>query len=236
VRIAVITARGGSKRIPRKNLKEFLGRPLIGYSVQAAVDAGIFDRIIVSTEDSEIASVARDLGAETPFMRPNDLADDFTGTHAVMTHAVRSLMDTGCEVGEACCIYATAPFIRPEDILAGLAILQGGDWHSVFAATTFPAPIFRSFRQEESGGLAMIFPQHFQTRSQDLPETYHDAGQFYWARAESWLRPSEGFSRQATIVKLPRWRVQDIDTPEDWEHAELLWRFMHRGEERNASV
>ena len=232
MRIAVIPARGGSKRIPRKNLKDFLGRPLIGYSVQAALDAEIFDRVLVSTEDPEIAAVARDLGAETPFMRPNALADDFTGTHEVMTHAVRSLIDGGCAVEEACCIYATAPFIQAEDIRAGLSLLQSGDWHSVFGATTFPAPIFRSFRQEDSGGLAMIFPQYFQTRSQDLPETYHDAGQFYWARTESWLRPSEGFSRRATIVKLPRWRVQDIDTPEDWEHAELLWRFMHRGGER----
>jgi N-acylneuraminate cytidylyltransferase len=234
VRVAVIPARGGSKRIPRKNLKPFLGKPLIGYSIQAAIDSALFDRIVVSTDDEEIAAVARELGAETPFQRPAELADDFTGTHQVVQHALRWLLEHGCAVTEACCIYATAPLIQVEDLKAGLAILRSGQWHSVFAATSFPAPIFRSFRQEPSGGLAMIFPEHFQTRSQDLPETFHDAGQFYWARLDSWLRPAEGFSANVTIVKLPRWRVQDIDTPEDWAQAEFLWRYLRDGGGRAA--
>ena len=229
MRVAVIPARGGSKRIPRKNLKPFLGKPLIAYSIQAALDSRLFDRIVVTTDDEEIAEVARGLGAEAPFLRPAELSDDFTGTHQVVAHALRWLVDHGCAVSEACCIYATAPLIQVGDLKKGLEVLQAGDWQSVFAATTFPAPIFRSFRQEASGGLAMIFHEHFQTRSQDLPETFHDAGQFYWARLESWLRPSEGFSRNVTIVKLPRWRVQDIDTPEDWAQAEFLWQFLHRG-------
>jgi N-acylneuraminate cytidylyltransferase len=114
----------------------------------------------------------------------------------------------------------------------GLEILEAGEWQSVFAACTFPAPVFRSFRQEPSGGLAMIFPEHFNSRSQDLPEVFHDAGQFYWARLDSWLQPSEGFSRNVTIVKIPRWRVQDIDTPEDWAQAEFLWQYLRSGQGR----
>jgi N-acylneuraminate cytidylyltransferase len=236
VRVAIIPARGGSKRIPRKNLKPFMGKPLIGYSIQAASGSGLFDRVIVSTEDEEIAAVARELGAETPFLRPPELADDFTGTHQVVQHALRWLVDHGCDVQEACCIYATAPLIQVEELRKGLEILQAGAWHSVFAATSFAAPIFRSFRQEASGGLSMIFPEHYQTRSQDLPEVFHDAGQFYWARLASWLRPAEGFSANVTIVKLPRWRVQDMDTPEDWAQAEFLWRYLRDAEGQPTGV
>jgi N-acylneuraminate cytidylyltransferase len=232
VRVAVIPARGGSKRIPRKNLKPFLGKPLIAYSIEAAIDSRLFDRILVSTDDPEIASVARECGAEVPFLRPARLSDDFTGTHQVVAHALEWLLGHGGRVEQACCIYATAPLIQVEDVQRGLEILEAGEWQSVFAACTFPAPVFRSFRQEPSGGLAMIFPEHFNSRSQDLPEVFHDAGQFYWARLDSWLQPSEGFSRNVTIVKIPRWRVQDIDTPEDWAQAEFLWQYLRSGQGR----
>lgn len=227
MKVAIIPARGGSKRIPRKNIKPFLGKPLIAYSIEAAIQSRLFDQVIVSTDDDEIAEVAVRFGAQAPFFRPAELADDFAGTHEVVGHAVRWLLDSGLPVSHACCIYATAPLIQSEDIRKGLQLLEGSDWKSVFAATSFAYPIFRSFLRDSAGGLSMVFPQHFQTRSQDLPEAFHDAGQFYWARAADWLEPSVGFSKSATIIQIPRWRTQDIDTPEDWKHAEFLWRLLN---------
>lgn len=228
MKVAIIPARGGSKRIPRKNLKPFAGKPMIAHSIEAAIKSRLFDRILVSTDDAEIAGVSIEFGAEAPFVRPKELSDDFSPTHDVVSHALQWLLDEGMPVSHACCIYATAPLIQVEDIRKGFAILDGSAWKSVFAATTFAYPIFRAFKQDESGGLSMVFPQHFNSRSQDLPETFHDAGQFYWARMEDWLAPSEGFGKHATIVPLPRWRVQDIDTPEDWTRAEFLWHFLNQ--------
>jgi N-acylneuraminate cytidylyltransferase len=221
LRIALIPARGGSKRIPRKNIRTFAGRPMISHSIAAAARSGLFDRIVVSTDDEEIAGVARSFGAEVPFVRPPELSDDHTGTTGVVAHAIRAL---GCEnLTAVCCIYATAPFIRDADIKRGLELLESGNWQYVFAATSFPAPVYRSFRQSASGGLEMLFPQYFSTRSQDLPEALHDAGQFYWGRPEAWLSCAKTFDALSTVVLLPRWRVHDIDSEEDWKRAELMW-------------
>lgn len=222
MRVAIIPARGGSKRIPRKNIRSFLGKPMISYSIAAARESRLFDQVVVSTEDPEIAAVAVDCGAQVPFLRPAELADDFSGTHVVVADAVRRLLDLGLPISHACCIYATAPMIRAADIQRGFDLLLESGAKSVFAATTFAFPIFRSFVRRSAGGLEMVFPEHFQTRSQDLPEAFHDAGQFYWARAEDWLSPPTGFGPDARIVQIPRWRCQDIDTEEDWQHAELL--------------
>jgi pseudaminic acid cytidylyltransferase len=224
MRIAVIPARGGSKRIPRKNIKPFAGRPMISYSIAAAVQSGLFDRIIVSTDDGEIASVARTCGAEVPFLRPAELSDDHTGTMQVVEHAIRFLASGGvCDLTAVCCIYATAPFIRHEDLGRGLELLESGNWQYVFAATNFAAPIFRSFQKNASGGLEMFFPDYFPTRSQDLPEALHDAGQFYWGKPAAWLSAAMVFDRLSTVIQLPRWRVHDIDTEDDWLRAELVW-------------
>ena len=230
MRVAIIPARGGSKRIPHKNIRLFAGKPIIAYSIEAARRSGLFERVIVSTDDEAIAQVATQFGAEAPFRRPAELSDDFTGTHDVVAHAVRWLGEQGSSPGEVCCLYPTAPFIRVSDIHAGYALLGTGEYDSVIAATTFPYPIFRAVIRPPEGGLAMVFPQHYRTRSQDLPEALHDAGQFYWAHASAWLAPSAGFTARTGAVVLPRWRVQDIDTEEDWRRAELMARLPEMSE------
>ena len=226
LKVAVIPARGGSKRIPRKNIREFAGKPMIAYSIDCALQSGVFNRIIVSTDDEEIAAVAQQHGAEVPFRRPRELADDHTGTAEVIAHAVKWLEDQGNSLSAVCCIYATAPFIRQDDLREGLKLLETGNWQYVFSATTFAYPIFRSFRQNAQGGLEMFFPEHFTTRSQDLPEVLHDAGQFYWGWPDSWRGLVRFFGETSTVVCIPRWRVQDIDTLEDWRRAEIMWRVL----------
>ena len=196
---------------------------MIAYSISAAAQSGLFDRIIVSTDDEEISSIAKQCGAEAPFLRPHELSDDQAGTTEVVAHAIEWLNSAGTSnISAVCCIYATAPFVRRADIKHGLEILESGDWQYVFAATNFAAPIFRAFQKSPSGGLEMFFPQHFPTRSQDLPEALHDAGQFYWGRPAAWLSKAKVFGRLSTVVLLPRWRVQDIDTEEDWARAEMI--------------
>lgn len=220
--LAVILARGGSKRIPRKNVRPFLGKPMIAWSIEAARAAGVFDRIVVSTDDAEIAGVAREWGAETPFVRPAELADDQTATIPVVSHAIRELSADGEAFQAVCCLYAAAPLVQPADILAGLDELRTGRWRYVFAAASCGFPVFRTFEASPTRGVRMFFPEHFSTRSQDLPEGFHDAGMFYWGLCEAWLRGEQFFAEWSTIVRLPRWRVQDLDNGEDWDRAELI--------------
>jgi len=222
MKIAVIPARGGSKRIPRKNIKLFCGKPMIAWSIQTAKSSGLFDRIIVSTDSNEIADVARQWGAEVPFMRPAQLADDYTGTTPVIAHTTQWALNHGLDVTAVCCIYATAPFIRIDDLELGWNLLNSGNWDYTFAATDFAAPIFRSFTQATDGGIEMFFPEHFETRSQDFPRAMHDAGQFYWGRPLAWLEGRRVFDRFSKPLLIPRWRVQDIDTADDWQRGELL--------------
>jgi N-acylneuraminate cytidylyltransferase len=226
LKVAVIPARGGSKRIPRKNIREFAGKPMIAHSVNCALQSGLFERVIVSTDDEEISRVARACGAEVPFLRPKELSDDHTGTTEVIAHAIHWLQQTGADLSAVCCIYATAPFIRQEDLKQGLAILESGNWQYVFSAATFAFPIFRSFQKNAEGRLEMFFLEHFNTRSQDLPEALHDAGQFYWGRPQAWLDHVRIFDKASTVVTIPRWRVQDIDTLEDWEQAQIMWQVL----------
>lgn len=222
MRIAVIPARGGSKRIPRKNIKDFCGKPMIAWSIEAAIKSGLFDRIIVSTDDEEIAEVAKQWGAEVPFLRPDELSNDYAGTTEVIAHATQWVVNQGYDVEAVCCIYATAPFIQVADLKQGLEALESGDWAYAFTATDFTAPIFRSFKQAADGGIEMFYPEHFSTRSQDLPVALHDAGQFYWGRPSAWLSGKRIFDRHSIPVAIPRWRVQDIDTQEDWRRAEII--------------
>jgi pseudaminic acid cytidylyltransferase len=226
MRIAVIPARGGSKRIPRKNIKLFCGKPMISWSIEAAKASCLFDRIIVTTDDNEIAEVAKQWGAEVPFTRPAELADDLAGTAAVITHATQWALDQGLHVTAVCCIYATAPFIRVSDLQQAWSVLDSGDWEYVFTATEFAAPIFRSFKKTAEGGVQMFFPEHFSTRSQDLPVVLHDAGQFYWGRTAAWLQEKRAFDLHSKPLVIPRWRVQDIDTEDDWHRAELMHQVM----------
>jgi pseudaminic acid cytidylyltransferase len=226
VNLALIPARGGSKRIPRKNIRLFRGRPMIAWSIDAARAAGCFDRIIVSTDDEEIAALASNHGAEVPFLRPAHLADDQATTQAVVLHAVQWCEQQGLEPQAVCCLYATAPFVRPADLVeAGQLLEQSPASSFVFTATSFPFPIQRAIRIDAAGRSAMAYPEHFNTRSQDLEEAFHDAGQFYWARPEAWATSLNLFDDGRPLI-LPRWRVQDIDTEEDWTRAELLHQLL----------
>ncbi|MGX9367336.1 pseudaminic acid cytidylyltransferase [Desulfoplanes sp. PS50] len=226
MKVAIIPARGGSKRIPRKNIREFCGQPMIAWSIEAAKASGCFDQVIVSTDDEKIASVARKWGAGVPFMRPAELSDDFTGTLPVIHHAVEWMNQNVASVKYACCIYATAPFVSKEDLLQGLQLLKDTGSSYAFSVTSYAFPIQRAIRITGNGRVAMFNPEHFQTRSQDLEEAWHDAGQFYWGTAEAWCEERPIFSEDSVPVTLPRHRVQDIDTPEDWKRAELMYRVL----------
>jgi N-acylneuraminate cytidylyltransferase len=225
--VAVIPARGGSKRIPRKNIRPFAGKPIIAYSIGAAQQSGLFDRIIVSTDDEEIATVARAYGAETPFLRPPELADDFAGTNEVVAHALRWLSDNGTPAQLACCIYATAPFVTAASLTLGHDTLRASDKAFAFSVTSFDFPIYRAIRLLPEGGVAPCFPQFIERRSQDLEDAYHDAGQFYWGRAAAFMEGLPLFDAHSAPVILPRHRVQDIDTQEDWERAEKMYFAWH---------
>ena len=222
MRVAIIPARGGSKRIPRKNIKDFRGKPMIAWSIEAAKASACFDKIIVSTDDDEIAEVARIYGAEVPFIRPDHLSDDVTGTIPVMRHAIQWLELNLDRVDYACCIYATAPFLSPRDLQAGLELINKSRYCYVFPVTSYAFPIQRAVRVSEHGCVAMFNPEQFQTRSQDLEEAWHDAGQFYWGTTKAWTEELPIFNAHSYVMKIPRWRVQDIDTPDDWISAELM--------------
>jgi len=228
MKIAVIPARGGSKRIPRKNIKLFGGLPMVAWSIRAAIESQCFDRIMVSTDDAEIASVAKTYGAEVPFIRPSSLSDDHTATIPVISHAIEWQSQNGKSATEVCCIYATAPFILANDIQRGLQVLESSGADYAFSVTSYAFPIQRAIRITAEQRIQMFQPEHFNTRSQDLEEAWHDAGQFYWGKAQAWLDGKPLFSRDGAPVSLPRHRVQDIDTAEDWERAEWLMKAMQQ--------
>ncbi|WP_415770650.1 pseudaminic acid cytidylyltransferase [Pseudomonas sp. LB3P38] len=226
--VAIIPARGGSKRIPRKNLKPFDGVPMIVRSIRTALDCGLFDQVVVSTDDEEIADVARAHGALVPFVRPVELADDFTGTAAVIVHALSQLPI----FDYVCCIYATAPLLQARYLRQGYELLvQHPDKSFAFSVAGFGFPVQRALTLDEQGALTSLYPEFRNTRSQDLPEAYQDAGQFYWGRTEAWLRGDVLFSAASLPVILPRHLVQDIDTLEDWKRAEYLYAALKAGGE-----
>lgn len=223
--VAILPARGGSKRIPRKNIRDFNGKPAIGWPIAAARQVGEFDRIVVSTDDPEIAQVARSCGAEVPFLRDASLSDDHTGTTEVIRDAVEKL-GLADEVA-VCCIYPTALLLRPADIAAGLAHLEGGArW--VLSLGAYATPIDRAYRMEGDRAVPRQ-PAMMAMRSQDLEPAYHDAGQFYWARAGTWLDRAARVWDGAAGVILPPDRAIDIDTPDDWTRAERLAAFLQEG-------
>ncbi|UVL36321.1 MULTISPECIES: pseudaminic acid cytidylyltransferase [unclassified Pseudomonas] len=226
--VAIIPARGGSKRIPRKNLLPFDGVPMIVRSIRTAVDSGLFDQVVVSTDDAEIADVARAHGAQVPFLRPVDLADDFTGTAAVIVHALQQLP----AFDYACCVYATAPLLQVRYLRQGIELLeQRSDKSFAFSVCSFGFPVQRALTLDGQGGLSALYPEFRNTRSQDLPEAFQDAGQFYWGRTEAWLRGEVLYSPASLPVILPRHLVQDIDTLEDWKRAEYLYAALKAGGE-----
>jgi len=226
--VAIIPARGGSKRIPRKNIKDFFGKPLIAYSIEVALDSGLFDRVIVSTDDQEIAKIAKEHGAEVPFIRPCELSDDFTSTGDVVNHALKYLQDEGEEIDFVCTIYATAPLLQVKYLIKGFQELLNSNAKMTFSATTMPFPIQRTFKLTKDGRCEMFTPENFMSRSQDLDEAYQDAGQFYWTNlhVESL---AIAFGEDSIPIILPRHLVQDIDTLEDWNRAEIMYEIMQKG-------
>ncbi|MDH0718432.1 pseudaminic acid cytidylyltransferase [Acinetobacter junii] len=228
MKIAIIPARGGSKRIPRKNIKDFCGKPMIAWSIEVAIKSACFDRIIVSTDDEEIAETAKKYGAEVPFIRPKELADDYTGTNDVVCHAIKWLKNSGVNPSEVCCIYATAPFIQVDDLQQAYMKLLESDCNYVFSVTSYAFPIQRAIKVSEDNRTEMFCPEYENTRSQDLDEAYHDAGQFYWGTTIAWLNQDSVFNLNSMAYILPRYRVQDIDTLEDWQRAELMFNALNK--------
>jgi len=226
MKLAVIPARGGSKRIPRKNIRDFCGRPMIAWPIEAALESGCFDRVVVSTDDAEIAAIARREGADVPFMRPAELADDHAPTRPVINHAITFVEGQSGDVETVCCIYPTTPFVDAQILRDALDRLQQSGADFVFAAAGYAVPIQWAFRIVEDGSTEWFNSEHWLTRSQDLEPAYHDAGQFYWGKAEAFLADRDMVSRTSLPYVMPRARVHDIDTPEDWELAALVFRAM----------
>ena len=218
--IAIIPARGGSKRIPRKNLYPLNGKPMIAYAIELAKESGLFRRIIVSTDDEEIAAISQEYGAETPFVRPPELSDDFTGTTPVLLHALNWLISQGDQPDAVCKIYPTCPLLKVEYLTQGYQALKTHDF--AFAASTFDFPIQRALRKLDGGGVEPIFPEHIASRSQDLEEAIHDVGQFYWGKADIWLTNSKIFSNRSKPIAIARIDAQDIDTIDDIKIVEKL--------------
>ena len=220
--VAIIPARGGSKRIPKKNIKDFFGKPLIAYSIEVALASKLFEEVIVSTDDEQIASIAKSYGAVVPFLRPKVLSDDFTGTQAVIEHTL-SQLDNSYDF--VCTIYATAPLLQSKYLLEGFEKLKNTTAIYAFSATSMPFPIQRTFKLNKNGRCEMFTPEHYMTRSQDLEEAYQDAGQFYWEKVG--VKSDEiMFGADSLPIILPRHLVQDIDTLEDWKRAEVMYKVL----------
>ncbi|PMG74965.1 pseudaminic acid cytidylyltransferase [Shewanella sp. 10N.286.51.B7] len=223
MKIAIIPARGGSKRIPKKNIRHFCGKPIIARSIEAAVESELFDHVIVSTDCFEIAEIARSYGATTPFMRPAELSDDMATTRVVVNHTINWVIDNVGKVDHVCCLYATAPFVTAEALKLSFDQLLNMGTDFCFSVTSFASAIQRALYMDDFGHVKMFAPEHRQSRSQDLIEAYHDAGQFYWGKSEAFLRGDIMYSEKATSYIVPRYQVQDIDTEEDWLLAERLF-------------
>lgn len=229
MRVALIPARGGSKRIPRKNIKDFCGKPIIAYSIEAAIESKLFDKVIVSSDDPEIIAVAKSYGAEAPFTRPDELSDDYATTMDVIQHAIDKLTLTDAD--QLCCIYATAPFIRPKELIDAEFLLTAENLDYVFSATEYRFPIQRALRINHEGYSEMLLKEHKDARSQDLEPAFHDAGQFYFGSAKAFrLRKGLLTDSQTKPLLLPTYLVQDIDTPNDWVRAELMYKILATSE------
>lgn len=220
--VAIIPARGGSKRIPRKNIKDFHGKPLIAYSIQTALATNLFDKVIVTTDDEEIAQIARSYGAEVPFIRPKELSDDFASTKEVIDHAIGYFNSQGKKYEYSCTIYATAPLLESKYLVEGFEKLKNSDAINTFSATSMPFPIWRTFKIDDNGRCEMFWRENYYKRSQDLEEAYQDAGQFYWTKTGK-KTDEIMFGKESIPIILPRYLVQDIDTLEDWIRAEFMY-------------
>ncbi|MCY7294529.1 pseudaminic acid cytidylyltransferase [Alteromonas sp. a30] len=234
--VAIIPARGGSKRIPGKNIRFFCDKPLIAYSIEVARESGVFEKIIVSTDSEDVAEVAHRYGADVPFLRPESLSNDIVGTRPVTNHAIEYCQKHFFEPEYVCCIYATAPFLQAEYLKNGLDQLKANPLKKfAFSVTSFPFPVQRAIKLKD-GGVEAMYPKDIWKRSQDLEEAYHDAGQFYWGTTAGYLSDEAIFSKASIPVVLPRHLVQDIDTQEDWTRAELMYKAYLGGEQQKESA
>ena len=231
MKIAIIPARGGSKRIANKNVKLFCGKPIIAWSIESAIKSKCFDEIIVSTDDDEIASISTEYGALVPFKRPLNISDDHSTFRPVMAHALNWFKNKNIKL--ACCIYATAPFVQHADIILGLDKLKKSNCDYAISVTSFNYPIQRALRVGKEGNAVMRYPENLDIRSQDLETNYHDAGQFYWGTASAWANGVKIFTDKTLPVILPGYRVLDIDSLEDWYHAEMMFRAIRKKESIN---
>ncbi|WP_264535079.1 pseudaminic acid cytidylyltransferase [Flavobacterium sp. N1736] len=233
--LAIITARGGSKRIPRKNIKNFLGNPIIKYSIDAALQAGCFTEVMVSTDDEEIATLALSLGAKVPFMRSNENSNDFATTAEVITEVLEMYKKAGQHFDYACCIYPTAPFVTDFKLQHAYKMLIEKNAETVVPVVSFGFPILRSLKME-NGLIKMNWPEYISTRSQDLAPAYHDCGQFYFIQTDLFLKNKKLFSDNSVGYEMPESEVQDIDTEEDWKVAEIKYSFLLEKNKGKANV
>jgi N-acylneuraminate cytidylyltransferase len=224
--IAIITARGGSKRIPRKNIKDFLGRPIIAYSIEAAITSNLFDEVMVSTDDDEIAEIARQYGAKVPFLRSTENSNDFATTVEVIREVLEQYRQKGKLYKYGCCIYPTAPFVNGELLQKSYHLLNEKDYDSVFPVVKYSNPIQRALLVGENGKIAMMHPEYIASRSQDLEKTYYDSGQFYWFNIEKILAQKKLWTSNSGAIELLEHQVQDIDNPIDWKLAELKYKLL----------
>ncbi len=223
--LAIIPARGGSKRIPRKNIKEFLGKPIIAYSIKAALDSKLFDEVMVSTDDAEIAAIARQTGAIVPFMRSEKNSADLSSTVDVLEEVLLEYSKLGRNFDFFCCIYPAAPLVSAQRLKQAYEVLLSSDVDSVFPIMRFGYPIWRGLKME-NGYTSMIWPENYDKRSQDLPAAYHDVGQFYFMRSASLLVKKKIFTDKTIGIEIPESEAQDIDNEEDWKMAELKFRLL----------
>ena len=223
MRIAVIPARGGSKRIPRKNIKLFSGKPMISFAIEAAFGSGLFDEVIVSTDDEEISELAEKYNATTPFIRPANLADDYTPTVPVISHAIQELEKSGKIITAACCIYPCVPLIDEVDIRSSWQLLKKSSSFYSFPIAEFPSVVQRALKRNPNGVIDPFFPDYTKTRTQDLELAYYDVGLFYWGWRDAWVEQHE-IHRNGVGLVIPTWRAVDIDNSDDWTRAELMFQ------------
>lgn len=224
--LAIIPARGGSKRIPRKNIKDFFGKPIIAYSINAAIESGLFDEVMVSTDDEEIAVVAKKYGAKIPFIRSLENANDFATLADVLLEVVKAYSELEIYFSNICCILPTAPLITTKRLKQAFSVFSTKEFDSVCPVVEFSYPIFRAFEFSEKDKLKMIWPEHLKTRSQDLKPAYHDAGSFYWIRTKALLKEETLLCSNGTMIVLPETEAQDIDTEIDWKLAEMKYKLI----------
>jgi pseudaminic acid cytidylyltransferase len=221
--IAIIPARGGSKRIPRKNIKTFCGQPMIAYAISSAKESGLFDHIVVSTDDQEIAQIAKKWGAEIPFLRPVELAGDYTATVPVVVHAIQVCGALGWKFDNVCCIYPSVPFIQVDDLIGAMHQFAEGKADYCFPVTEYPSAIQRSLKRLSDGKMQPFYSEYESIRTQDLEPAYYDAGQFYWGKVNAWLS-NPNIHSGGLGYTIPNWRVVDVDTLDDWTRAEIIYR------------